>query len=350
MRTNPFASRHEPLFLNGGSFHSELVLQKMEALRSVVDKRDAERLERDIALLKSGIVGEKRVVFELQNSHYPLVFLHDLSLEHEGATAQVDFLVISPSNAFVLECKNLVGDIEVQHDGTFVRTFGAGSRRHREAIYSPVTQNTRHVELMKAIIRSENGRLMSGLLGGALDTYFQSIIVLANDKTVLFMGQAPKDIRSQIVRCDQLVEHIKRLDDAYRKANGKESFTQIKRNAQGWLRRSTPIKVDLASKYTIARASVKANNSRAGAPEKTASPLAAQPVPDQVAVARTQPTPIITNPQDAAPVCPVCGSPMQLRKARYGAHKGEQFWGCSTYWATRCPGIITIGRSDPTQI
>ena len=35
---------------------------------------------------------------------------------------------------------------------------------------------------------------------------------------------------------------------------------------------------------------------------------------------------------------------MQLRTARHGTHKGEQFWGCSTYWATRCPEIVTINH------
>lgn len=40
MRKNPFAKEHESLFLNAGSFHSELVLQKMSALRTVVDSRD----------------------------------------------------------------------------------------------------------------------------------------------------------------------------------------------------------------------------------------------------------------------------------------------------------------------
>ncbi len=117
MRKNPFAKEHEPLFFNAGSFHSELVLQKMSALRTVVDPRDSERLERDIALLKSGINGEKRVTFELGNVHYPLVFLHDLQLEHEGKSAQIDFLVISPYNAFILECKNLVGDIGIRATG-----------------------------------------------------------------------------------------------------------------------------------------------------------------------------------------------------------------------------------------
>ncbi len=344
MLADIFADRHEPLFLNEGSFQSELVLQKMEALRTIVSTNDAGRLERDIALLRSGIAGERRVAFELKNAHYPLVFLHDLNIAHEGTSAQVDFLVISPTNAFVLECKNLVGDIEVQGDGTFVRTFGTGTRKHSEAIYSPITQNTRHVELMKAIIRSENGKLLGRLFGGTLDTYFHSVVVLANEKSMLSMANAPKDVRSQVIRCDQLVEHIKRLDRIHEKKNGRDSFDQMRRNAQGWLKRSKHLRVDLTDKYEISR-------TRDDESDTKQSPANEDAHRDKPSVARTRnegmgqslPLPVIPVPT-ATPACPVCGSPMQLRKARYGPHKGEQFWGCSTYWTTRCPGIVPTGR------
>ncbi len=337
-----FDSRHEPVFLNEGAYHSELVLQKMEALQSVVSSRDLERLERDIALTRSGIAGEKRVAFELKNAHYPLVFLHDLNLEHEGNSAQIDFLVISPCNAFVLECKNLVGDIEIQRDGTFVRTFGTGSRRRREAIYSPVTQNTRHVELMKAIIRAENCKLLSRLFGATLDNYFRSLVVLANDKAVISMRNAPNDVRAQVIRCDQLVERIKELDRANREANGRESFAQMQRNAQGWLKRSAPVSVDLAGKYAIATAQDGAKLTEVQGVREAVNQDPSPKPSAQAGASAAVPSSPVAQTRDAAPICPVCGSPMQLRTARYGAHKGEKFWGCSTYWTTRCPGIVTL--------
>jgi predicted RNA-binding Zn-ribbon protein involved in translation (DUF1610 family) len=41
--------------------------------------------------------------------------------------------------------------------------------------------------------------------------------------------------------------------------------------------------------------------------------------------------------ETAEPVCPECGSPMVLRTAKSGSHKGNQFWGCSNY--PKCRGI-----------
>ena len=43
-------------------------------------------------------------------------------------------------------------------------------------------------------------------------------------------------------------------------------------------------------------------------------------------------------PAEVAPVCPSCSQPMVLRTARKGPRTGSQFWGCSTYGQTRCPG------------
>ncbi len=48
------------------------------------------------------------------------------------------------------------------------------------------------------------------------------------------------------------------------------------------------------------------------------------------------PEPVITNEEtpaasDAALICPKCGSPLVLRKAKKGANAGNQFYGCSNF-------------------
>jgi restriction system protein len=42
------------------------------------------------------------------------------------------------------------------------------------------------------------------------------------------------------------------------------------------------------------------------------------------------------------PVCPVCGSAMVLKRAKRGANAGKEFWGCSQWPSTKCPGIINL--------
>ena len=90
----------------------------------------------------------------------PLVVLHDLFLEHDGLSAQIDFMVVTRKRTFVLECKNLYGNITVNQAGDFVRTVGS----RREGIYSPVTQSQRHLELLKKIRSDDKGNILTKML------------------------------------------------------------------------------------------------------------------------------------------------------------------------------------------
>ena len=118
----------EPVILKEGSDAKEQ-LATLESLRETVPRSQRRRLDSDIRALKAGIVGEDRILFELKNSHLPLVVIHDLHLEFEGLTAQIDFLVLTRRRNFVLECKNLYGDISVNARGDFVRSFGGKETR-----------------------------------------------------------------------------------------------------------------------------------------------------------------------------------------------------------------------------
>ena len=56
----------------------------------------------------------------------------------------------------------------------------------------------------------------------------------------------------------------------------------------------------------------------------------------QVAPTRIEPTlGSLGETTNAAPACPVCKAPMQLRKASRGANAGQAFWGCSRFPACR---------------
>ena len=317
-----FSSEPQTLFLNEGTSYAEYELGKLEALRGLVSDESRESLERDILITKAGIAGERQIAFELQNSHYPLVFIHDLQLELKGLRSQIDYLVITPYNAVVIECKNLIGDITVDREGTFVRSFGSGRYRQRTAIYSPITQNERHIQLMKAIVREGRNPLEHLIQNHILDNYYHSVVVLANKETILSARQALRAIRDKVVRADRLVAYLKRLDQAYAKKNPRDSFKSMRATAEWWLSINKPKRIDLSSRYVLADPA-----------DTTRAPAAASPA----------------NAGNAAPVplCPFCGAPMVLRTARRGAHAGQQFWGCSNFGITRCGGIINIVQQPP---
>lgn len=240
-----FFRAQEPVILKEGSDAKEQ-LATLESLRETVPRSQRRWLDSDIRALKAGIVGEDRILFELRNSHLPLVVIHDLHLEFEGLTAQIDFLVLTRRRNFVLECKNLYGDISVNARGDFVRSFGG---RRREGIYSPITQNQRHLGLMKRINLSMKGAIMSALLSPRFDDLYRGLVVLANPKTILHDRNAKKEVKQQLVRGDQLVATIESINSMRGPADGKIPFKDVMERAERWLSMDTPVRTDYTARY-----------------------------------------------------------------------------------------------------
>lgn len=66
-----------------------------------------------------------------------------------------------------------------------------------------------------------------------------------------------------------------------------------------------------------------------------------------VAPAESLPPPVAL-PVSTVPPCPVCGSPMAIRRARRGSHAGEHFWGCTRY--PSCRGVINIDSAQAAPV
>jgi hypothetical protein len=112
----------EPGILKKESSANKQLEKLQQLIGDVTDPKIKASLESEIKLVNAGIFGENTILFELQNSHIPMFVLHDLYLEYDGLTAQIDFLVITRGRIFVIECKNLYGDIAINDSGDFIRT------------------------------------------------------------------------------------------------------------------------------------------------------------------------------------------------------------------------------------
>ena len=271
-------------------------------------------IEREISIVKAGMVGEKQVRFELENSHIPMFVQHDLYLEHEGLSAQIDYLIVTRAREFVVECKNLYGDIVINNHGDFIRTMDFGKYKKKEGIYSPVTQNRRHLELIKQIRGAEKNILTKSLFEKHFFENYRSVVVLANPKTVLHDRFAPKDVKSQVIRADQLSEFI-------RKANaepGAETVSEkeTEKLAREFLAAHKTQNIDYSERY---------GHLLKPADKQKAAPGKAEDM-----------EPVIRK----AVVCPKCGAAMVLRRAGKGANAGNEFYGCSRF--PKCRGIVNI--------
>lgn len=294
-----------PVFLKEES-EAEKQFAALQELKEQLSGEGLEKIEQEINRVEAGIFGEKQIHFELENSHIPMFVLHDLFLEDEGLKAQIDYLVLTRKNVYVIECKNLYGNIEINNSGSFIRSYQYKGKTFKEGIYSPITQNERHIELIKAIRGKTKNILTKVLFEKYFDENYHPIVVLANPKTVLNDKYAKKEIKEKVIRGDQLVAYIKEKD-----ADKKEemfSEKEMEETANYFLALNKTNPVDYAEKFRklVEEQSI---NSKTSDEQKI----------------------------DEIPSCPKCGAPMILRTATKGENKGSQFWGCSKF--PKCRGI-----------
>lgn len=291
------------LILKKGSRAQEQ-LQALEALQGTLNDQGEKALSNDIRLLKTGIIGENRILYELENSHMDMIVLQDMFLEHEGLRAQIDFLVLTRQRNFVIECKNLYGDIEINSRGDFIRSFHG---KRREGIYSPLTQNERHLNLIRALRRPHRG-LIANLFGErSFDDIYRSLIVLANPSTILNDRHAPAEIRQHIIRADQLITTIQTMNNAKGIGRTKIPMAEVESQAEWFLAKNACPAVDYTQKYQAFKKTPAADDACS---------------------------------ENECPACPKCGAPMIVRSAKRGEHRGERFYGCSSYPA--CRAILPI--------
>lgn len=286
-----FNKMKEPVFLKETS-NAEEQLQQLKNLEPLLNEEGRKVINQDITCLEYGIAGEKNIAFELKNSHMPMYILHDIYLESDDLNAQIDYLVFTRKLCFVIECKNLYGNITIDANGNFVRTMYFGTRKVQEGLYSPITQNVRHLELMKKIkLESTDSIVKKAMIKSAFPLIYQSVVVLANPKTILNDRYAKKEVRNQVIRADQLVKYIKTLNDSSKEASFSDE--EMLAWAQSFLTLSRPNDKTYLNKYDQYK--IEKNNE-----EKKESP-------DSM-------------------ICPRCGGKLIQRKGKFG-----EFIGCSNF-------------------
>ena len=275
---------------------SKEYLTKLQDLKdkSTGNAKLLEKIDKEIAITEAGIYGEDSILFELKNSGMDLVVIHDLYIEtSDGRGAQIDFFVITPYVSVIIECKNLFGNIEINSKGEFIRTFEYKGRKYKEGIYSPITQNERHITVYKDCRKNDKNFAQKLLFEKFFDTYNKSVVVLANPKTVVNDRFAKKEVKEQIIRCDQLVTYLKNL-----KSDNKSSKKEMREFGEKIVAMNIENRKDYLKKY-------------------------------EEIISEVSTSSVIRSNDEL--ICPKCGSKLVLRIAKKGTNIGNQFYGCSNY-------------------
>ena len=288
------------------SCDSKEYLSKLQELRTTVPDRSvaAEKIDKEIAVTEAGIFGEDSVLFELKNSGMNLVVIRDLYIQtQDGRSAQIDFFVITPYANVIIECKNLFGNIEINNKGDFIRSFEYKGRKYKEGIYSPITQNERHLEVYKECWETNKGFVSKLIAGKYFADYNKTIVVLANSKTVVNDKFAKKEIKQQVIRADQLINYLKNL-----KTDVASNMKSMRESGERILAMNVQERTDYYKKFEKLAAEVKVDS--VSSEEKTDKKVA---------------------DEEGKLICPRCGGQLVLRTAKKGENAGNQFYGCSKF-------------------
>lgn len=211
---NIFNQFRETTFLKTTS-SLEKDIEKLKKIRNYINNNV--NIDKDIKLLEYGLNGEKEIEFELKNANIGMYVIHDLNIAFEDLTSQIDYIIVTKAYTYLVECKNMIGNITINEHGEFKREYTYNNKKIVEAIYSPYRQALRHKEILKKIWLNKNTKLNVFLFEKNFDRVYKPIVVLTNSKSILNKRYAPKNIKDVTIRSDELIEYIKKDITNYNK-------------------------------------------------------------------------------------------------------------------------------------
>lgn len=172
--------------------------------RAIKNKEIQNDIAMNIRYIEAGDQGEKNVLYELKNSFIPMLILHNVVIQYDDYKAQMDFILITHKFICILETKKLNGNITVNSAGDFIRSFTNKNAKvyKKEGMYSPISQNQRHVRILENLLRKE--KIIK-------NTPVISLVIIANPKSIIDFKYAKKEIKQQLVKYDQLTPSIKKM-------------------------------------------------------------------------------------------------------------------------------------------
>lgn len=213
-------------------------LEKLYSKLKDGDKKNS--IGRDIRALKQGLNGENNVYYELKASGIPMYCLHDIRLECEGLSAQIDFVVITKQCFYIIETKNLYGNIEINAEGEFIRwNKSSNGRKFREGMYSPVEQNNKHIKMIKNILSKEFK---------IKNMPVKSMVVMANPKAIINKSKCPKELKNVVIRHEQVTKYIEKAINEIQYSISEEKVKEV---AEYLVKNHKPITFDNEAKYCL---------------------------------------------------------------------------------------------------
>lgn len=115
---------------------------------------EAQRATTELRRRQAGLKGEREAAYQIDFHFRPSqnhAVIHDLRVECNGRTAQIDHLILTRSmECYVLESKHFHAGIKITEEGEFLRWDDF--RRTYVGMESPLLQNERHIAVLRDVV------------------------------------------------------------------------------------------------------------------------------------------------------------------------------------------------------
>lgn len=158
-------------------------------LKSSNSEKQKALISKDLNTITNGIESEKQnayyIDFYLKDSEH-LIVLHDIRLEHNGRTAQIDHMIIHRMGIELLESKSFKGMLTINDDCSLDVNYNGNIK----SFPNPIEQSKRHADVLKSFIEenADFGKRID-LLGG----FDIKNIVLIHPETTISNKKLPKN-------------------------------------------------------------------------------------------------------------------------------------------------------------
>lgn len=194
-------------FINNG-FVTDQAMEDFDKLVKEIDdlcdnlgenskKKDLLELRKEIVNKKKGMKGENKVAEALQFCEGDMYVYRDITLDK----TEIDFIVITHKNIYVIECKNWNSDVLIDAKGGVQTEYESISYR------SPIDQNLCQLSIVKKVLKSHSIEFEY------MEEIFQPLVVFINlQKKVEFSADVDDRIVNQVIRLDSLVWEIQKRE------------------------------------------------------------------------------------------------------------------------------------------
>lgn len=213
-----------------------------------------EDLYEELYIVKKGLDGENEIRYQLSKSNLGLYVLRDINLEFEDLKAQIDYIVITKRYCYFIECKNLIGNITVNEKGDFIREYTVNGKKIKKGMYSPLRQVEAQRDVYKKLwnTRLSHNKVLNFIKRTLAENNFTNthrvLVVAANEETILNTKYAPKNIKNQVIKADNLIRKIQ-----YDLDHSDKDLWEGKKSMEEWatamLRLNVPKNIDYYQYY-----------------------------------------------------------------------------------------------------